>query len=65
MQEEVRLPMKDGKPDMSKMSLAEQLQWQRAENERKAKEKAAAAKTDEPEKPKHNPKPDMSKMTLA
>jgi len=43
------------------MSLAEQLAWQRAENERKAKEKEAA----KPEEPKHDPKPDLSKMSLA
>ena len=58
MQEEVKVtPMKDGKPDMTKMSLAEQLQWQKAENERKSQEKAAAAKMEEPGTPKfHDPR---------
>ena len=46
------------------MSLAEQLAWQRAENERKAKEKADAAPK-ESEKPAHDPKADISKMSLA
>jgi len=50
---------------MSKMSLAEQLAWQREENERKAKAKAnLAASQAEPSK-KHEEKPDMSKMSLA
>lgn len=59
--------MKDGKPDMSKMTLAEQLQYQRAVNEAKSKEKELA-KPKEPEGPKYpmkDGKPDMSKMTLA
>jgi hypothetical protein len=41
------------------MSLAEQLAWQRAENDRKAAEKAGAGK------PAHDPNADLKKMTLA
>ena len=62
--------MKDGKPDMSKMSLAEQLAWQRAENDRKSKEKEAEKKTEESAKPKlkepimKNGKLDFAGMSL-
>jgi hypothetical protein len=46
------------------MTLAEQLQWQRAENERKQKEKEAGGANAPTAKP-HDPKPDLSKMSLA
>jgi len=53
---------------MSKMSLAEQLAWQREENERKTAERKAKAEADKPavaQPPMKNGKPDLSGMSLA
>jgi len=50
------------------MTLAEQLQWQRQENERKQKEReAGGGEVNAPRPPKAGAdgKPDMSKMSLA